>query len=93
MILSASATKITSENRARIYKTDDKREEEEEEEEEERKGPPAATERESARKLVVYLLFFTFWKSFVQFEISTLHATILTILNKCTQKETKVEWH
>jgi hypothetical protein len=90
MILSASATKITSENRARIYKTDDKREEEEEEE---RKGPPAATERESARKLVVYLLFFTFWKSFVQFEISTLHATILTILNKCTQKETKVEWH
>ena len=57
MILSASATKITSENRARIYKTDDKEEEEEEEEEEERKDPPTATERESARKLVVYLLF------------------------------------
>ena len=56
MILSASATKITSENRARIYKTDDKKEEEEEEEEE-RKDLPTATERESARKLVVYLLF------------------------------------
>jgi hypothetical protein len=56
MILSASATKITSENRARIYKTDDKKEEEEEEEEEERKDAPTATERESARKLVVYLL-------------------------------------
>ena len=57
MILSASATKITSENRARIYKTDDKKEEEEEEEEEERKDAPTATERESARKLVVYLFY------------------------------------